>query len=166
MQPRLYPYSPDRDVYRLLQVQPGASTAEVVEACRRLARTFHPDRNGSPRATEEMQVVNAVRGLLTDPAARAAYDRARRRWWATAHQQTDRYVRPPAASTVVARPLSGPRRTLRALLIGLRATLAALAPIRCEACRAAVGTNDAACAACGRRLLAGGSPDQRAGSVS
>src|ERR1700693_3362242 len=79
---RFLPYSPDRDVYRLLQVDPRAGTDEILDAWRRLARTFHPDRNGSGRANEEMQIVNAVRDLLTDPGSRAAYDRERQRWMA------------------------------------------------------------------------------------
>src|SRR5207244_12821076 len=74
MTQRFLPYSPERDVYRLLQVDPRARPEEIMDAWRRLARTFHPDRNGSQRATEEMQVVNAVRALLADPAARAEYD--------------------------------------------------------------------------------------------
>ena len=80
MYPSLLPYSPERDVYRLLQVHPNANDEEITAACRRLARTFHPDRNRSNRAHEEMQVVNAVRHLLTDPRSRAAYDGARRRY--------------------------------------------------------------------------------------
>ena len=76
----LLPYSPERDVYRLLQVAPTANDLEIAAACRRLALAFHPDHNRSPRAHEEMQVVNAVRHLLTYPYSRAAYDRARRRF--------------------------------------------------------------------------------------
>ncbi|HEX6475257.1 MAG TPA: J domain-containing protein, partial [Candidatus Limnocylindria bacterium] len=70
----LLPYTPDRDVYRLLQVPPTAGDQEIAVACRRLALAFHPDHNRSPRAHEEMQVVNAVRNLLTDPHSRAVYD--------------------------------------------------------------------------------------------
>jgi curved DNA-binding protein CbpA len=77
---RLLPYTPERDVYRLLGVSATASSDEIVAACRRLARTFHPDRNGSQRATEEMQVVNVVRQVMTDPQWRAIYDRERRRF--------------------------------------------------------------------------------------
>ena len=71
----LLPYSPERDVYRLLGVPSNASTDEITVACRRLARAFHPDRNGSNRANAEMQVVNAVRRVLSDPELRAVYDR-------------------------------------------------------------------------------------------
>lgn len=76
----LLPYAPERDVYRLLQVEPTASDREITLACRRLALAFHPDHNRSPRAHEEMQIVNAVRNLLSDPRSRAVYDGARRRF--------------------------------------------------------------------------------------
>ena len=56
---------------------------EITAACRRLARTFHPDHNASPRATAEMQVVNTVRKVLTDPDTRALYDRERVRFHAS-----------------------------------------------------------------------------------
>ena len=80
MHPSLLPYHPERDVYRLLQVDPRASRDEINAACRRLARTFHPDRNRSPRANDEMGVINAVREMLVDECERAAYDRARSRF--------------------------------------------------------------------------------------
>src|SRR5574338_260923 len=79
----LLPYTPERDVYRLLGVPSSASSDEILAACRRLARTFHPDRNASVRANQEMQVVNAVRRVMTDPGSRAAYDRERARFHAT-----------------------------------------------------------------------------------
>ncbi|HET6379876.1 MAG TPA: DnaJ domain-containing protein [candidate division Zixibacteria bacterium] len=97
----LLPYTPERDVYRLLQLEPTASPAEVHAACRRLARRFHPDHNRSPRANEEMQVVNAVRAVMTDPAARAVYDRARARFYHQARRPTDRA---PASPGVVVSP--------------------------------------------------------------
>src|SRR5918999_3234288 len=80
MHPSLLPYHPERDVYRLLQLKPAARRDEINAACRRLARTFHPDRNRSPRANDEMGVINAVRDMLLDDRERAAYDRARTRF--------------------------------------------------------------------------------------
>jgi len=146
----LLPYSPQRDAYRLLGIEPDASTDEIVGACRRLTRTFHPDHNRSPRATREMQVVNAVRRVLTDQHLRSEYDTARRRWLAAAAMPPPAYeVRTLAA---IARP-STAERYARAAWSGLRATLVTLAPSRCADCRMVIAADDAYCAACGTRLL-------------
>jgi ribosomal protein L40E len=128
MQPRLYPYAPERDVYRLLQVEPTAEPGEIMVAIRRLARTFHPDRNQSPRATEEMQVVYAVRNLLIDPQARARYDHARQRFLA----ETEARRRLTAAAVAVRRRPIRTRIALTgiALLAAFRAILDAFAPAR------------------------------------
>jgi curved DNA-binding protein CbpA len=152
----LLPYRPDRDVYRLLGVAPSAGRVEIVAACRRLARAFHPDRNESGRATEEMQVVNAVRSLLTDPESRAEYDQERLSFLRAA-------VRPPAvavarsmipeqsAQLAVART-ARTARTARAAMAGMLATLRALAPGRCPACVAIVEPSYRFCGACGLPL--------------
>jgi curved DNA-binding protein CbpA len=176
MHPQLLPYSPERDVYRLLQLDPSADRDEVVAACRRLARTFHPDFNDSPHATEEMQVVNAVRDLLTDPWSRAVYDANRRRYLgavaAPARSSTARRGR--CASAPWARRVSQPvalvqsaratlpagerlseelRRRARALLEALRAVLAAFEASRCPSCRTAILDEYRFCAGCGRQLI-------------
>lgn len=106
MDERFTTYAPERDIYQLLQVDPRADTETIVAACRRLARHYHPDYNDSPRATEEMQVVNTVRAVMTDPAARARYDRARERWLANqavARWPDARPARAPRAATAHAR---------------------------------------------------------------
>jgi curved DNA-binding protein CbpA len=154
----LLPYAPERDVYRLLQVDPRAGTDEIVAACRRLAAIFHPDRNPSGRAHHEMQVVNAVRRLLTDPMRRAEYDRERWIWHLAerfprrpAPPRTDGVAYHPVAAPV---PMSTATRYARATLIGLRAGFIELVPARCHACRAAVGRRDDFCAVCGAAQLA------------
>ena len=156
----LLPYSPERDVYRLLRIDPRAGHEEIVAACRRLARTFHPDHNGSERANDEMRVVNAVRGLLSDPSARAEYDIARLRFLTM-----DARRRSPQARRAPVLPpqLDGRRATLgmgallllnaRAAWRGVRAAVAVLGPVRCSRCRSAVGRDDVFCALCGQRLL-------------
>lgn len=168
MTPHLLPYTPDRDAYRLLGVPASASTEEINAACRRLARTFHPDRNASGRATQEMQVVNVVRRVMTDPSARAQYDWERRRF----HQEL---IRPTVAqlhawpasaaaapgTTRVSAPMPEPRRSiaeryLRAGLLGLRAAIGGLAPARCRICRTVISAEDQFCAACGTPRLTGG----------
>jgi curved DNA-binding protein CbpA len=159
---QLLPYSPERDAYRLLQVDPRASADEIVAACRRLARTFHPDRNESPRAHLEMQVVNVVRRMLTDPASRAEYDIERLRFLSQAYRAAPPIGARPWSSTrpmrrrrtqqlpALAAPLS---KNLRAAWVGRRTTVAALAPARCARCRTVIDAADAYCAVCGDRLL-------------
>jgi len=161
MHSSLLPYSPERDAYLLLGVPSNASTDEVSAACRRLARTFHPDRNGSSRATDEMAVVNAVRRMMIDPEARADYDRERRSYHerrvrAVAVRQGDwRPLISPAAPA--GPPNGGLGRHLGGVIAGLLAAARALAPPRCRGCRAVVVSGeDAYCAACGTPLLTGG----------
>jgi curved DNA-binding protein CbpA len=157
MHSSLFPYSPERDAYVLLGLPSTATTDEVNAACRRLARTFHPDRNLSARATAEMAVVNAVRRVMVDPDARAAYDRERRSY----HEQRARalvygeplrrpLLPPPAPAS------RGVRRYVVGAVAGLITVARALAPPRCRGCRAVlVSGDDAFCAACGTPLLTG-----------
>ncbi len=161
MTQRFLPYSPDRDVYQLLQVDPRAGPDEIMEAWRRLARTFHPDRNGSQRANEEMQIVIAVRDLMSDPAARAEYDRERHRWMAlpVGTDRTERWRTLAGAAEGGPRTLipasaasfreSSVGRNLAAVGLGLRAFALELLPARCVACRGAIGRSDTRCWICG-----------------
>lgn len=157
MTPRLLPYSPERDAYRLLGVPSSASIDEIVAACRRLARTFHPDLNGSGRATEEMQVVNVVRQVMSDPEWRQTYDRERYRFHAAMSQPSDSMLHawPPIAVHPRA-PRSRLMRRMHAVAAGLRVAVASLAPPRCRGCRMVLPVEDAYCLACGTPLLTGG----------
>lgn len=152
----LLPYTPERDIYRLLGVPATATSDEIAVACRRLARAFHPDRNRSARADAEMAVVNTVRRVLTDPQMRAVYDRERMRF-----QAGPRWATPPRAVAWDPPPYPPPRapkpvgRYLRAALVGLRAAVAGLLPGRCASCRTVISGADAYCAACGTPLLTG-----------
>jgi hypothetical protein len=155
----LLPYTPERDVYRLLGVPASASTDEIAAACRRLARTFHPDYNPSVRATAEMQVVNTVRKVLTDPDSRAIYDRARMRFHASRERVAFRKpsVEPFAPVYSLPGPPSPLERYARATVVGVRVTVAELLPPRCTGCRAVImDDDDAFCAACGTRLATSG----------
>lgn len=156
MDARLLPYSPDRDAYRLLGVPPSASTDEITAACRTLARTFHPDRNRSQRATQEMQVVNAVRQVMTDPRTREVYDRERWRFHAELARPAEPRLRSWEPLSVGAAQRSALDRYLRAARVGVRALLLGLAPPRCRSCRIVVERQDSYCVACGTPLLTGG----------
>jgi curved DNA-binding protein CbpA len=156
MTPRLLPYTPERDAYRLLGVPPTASPDEIQAACRRLARTFHPDRNASMRATQEMQVVNDVRRALTDPEERARYDWERRRFLDELMRPTPAQLHAWAPITAVETRRSPVSRYLRAGLLGMRAAISGLSPSRCRGCRTVIGADDTYCAACGTPRLTGG----------
>lgn len=64
------------DYYALLGIDAGAGRAELRRAWRRLAVRWHPDRAGT-RATAIFQQLSEAYTVLSDPAARAAYDRRR-----------------------------------------------------------------------------------------
>ena len=64
------------DYYALLGVHPEIGFAELRRVWRRLARRWHPDHAGHT-ATATFQHISAAYEVLSDPVARAAYDRRR-----------------------------------------------------------------------------------------
>lgn len=58
-------------LYGLLGVDPGADTAAIRKAYRRVVKTAHPDAGGDPEAFRAIQCAHDV---LTDPDRRARYD--------------------------------------------------------------------------------------------
>jgi curved DNA-binding protein len=85
------------DLYQLLGVPREASREEIAQAWRRRARAEHPDyRPGDAAAPGRFRALAGAWHVLSDPARRAAYDRALGR-----HQ-------PPAARAPwVTRPAGG-----------------------------------------------------------
>jgi len=64
------------DFYQTLGVARGASDAEIKTSYRKLAMTFHPDRNnGSKEAEEKFKSITEAYDVLRDPDKRALYDR-------------------------------------------------------------------------------------------
>lgn len=68
------------DYYRILQVDPSAEDAVIQAAYRALMKRYHPDRAGSDRSarTALAQQLNGAYATLSNPKARALYDRLRR----------------------------------------------------------------------------------------
>lgn len=64
------------DHYKTLGIKFTASKLEIKKAYRKLALTYHPDRNKSPNAHKEFISVNEAYLLLSDTEARAKYDKA------------------------------------------------------------------------------------------
>ena len=110
-------WPPADDYYELLGVHPGANDEMLRRAWRRLALRYHPDRAGDGAATTFKQL-SAAYAVLSDPVARAAYDRRRRRAAAKAPSATTSATRPSttrgAAPAVMLERLCGSIVTLLA----------------------------------------------------
>lgn len=64
------------DYYAVLEVQRTATDEEIKKSYRKLAMTYHPDRNnGSKEAEERFKAITEAYDVLRDPQKRAAYDR-------------------------------------------------------------------------------------------
>ena len=64
------------DFYNTLGVSRNASDADIKTAYRKLAMTYHPDRNnGSKEAEEKFKSITEAYDVLRDPNKRALYDR-------------------------------------------------------------------------------------------
>lgn len=101
---------PKEDYYRLLGVEVTAPDDEVRRAWRKLALEWHPDRAG-PGTTAMFQAISLAYAVLSDPDARAAYDKWRG-IQATARPKSE--DPPRRAPGVMLSRLSGPLNALLA----------------------------------------------------
>src|SRR6266480_3490242 len=64
------------DFYQTLGVARGASDAEIKTSYRKLAMTYHPDRNnGAKEAEEKFKAITEAYDVLRDADKRVLYDR-------------------------------------------------------------------------------------------
>ena len=102
------------DLYKVLNVDPGADAEVIRAAYRALARRDHPDVNADPAASSKMAELNAAFEVLGGAERRAVYDQSRRAPAATTDTPPGRPVTPPAEG-----PAAGP--TINRQPLGARA---------------------------------------------
>jgi curved DNA-binding protein CbpA len=97
---------PDPDLYELLGVPREASRVEIAQAWRRRARAEHPDaRPRDAAAPGRFRVLAEAYQVLSDPARRAAYDRALGSWTSGSGAEVPAArVRPPRPAGPGGRP--------------------------------------------------------------
>ena len=65
----------ERDFYKILGVERGASDDDIRKAYRKLARKYHPDINpGNKEAENKFKDISVANDVLSDPAKRKLYD--------------------------------------------------------------------------------------------
>lgn len=75
-----------KDYYQALDLDKNSDTEEIVKAYRKLARKYHPDVNpDDEKAATRYSDINEAHHVLTNPEARAKYDRLVAAW--DAHQK-------------------------------------------------------------------------------
>lgn len=88
----------NKDYYKVLQISVNASIDEVKKAFRKLARTYHPDKNQSQGSEDKFKEIAEAYETLSDPEKRLFYDkyqRPRTRPQTNTHWRQQRWVKDP-----------------------------------------------------------------------
>jgi len=89
----------EEDYYAILSLEKTASSGEIGSAYRRLARNFHPDKDGD---SEQFMKLNKAYEILSNPAKKKVYDYQRglrdANPWRDDSSSCYAWIRPPAPS--------------------------------------------------------------------
>ncbi|CBJ31825.1 Heat shock protein 40 like protein/ DnaJ domain containing protein [Ectocarpus siliculosus] len=80
-----------RDLYAVLELEPGAAAFDVKAAYRKLAKKWHPDKNPDDTQTAQSKFAEIAEAyeVLSDDSSRQLYDHARRVRAAHEHANSD-----------------------------------------------------------------------------
>jgi curved DNA-binding protein len=88
------------DYYKLLGIDKKASSKEIKNAYRKLARKYHPDLNPNDKnAKKNFQLINEANEVLSDPEKRKKYDQYGKDW-----QHSEQYERQKQNQTQYSEP--------------------------------------------------------------
>ncbi|RKY89855.1 molecular chaperone DnaJ [candidate division KSB1 bacterium] len=70
---------PQKDYYKILEINENATQNEIRKAYRKLAKKYHPDKNpNNKQAEEKFKDISEAYEVLSDPRKREKYDRLRK----------------------------------------------------------------------------------------
>ena len=80
-----------KDLYKLLEVEKGASQEDIRRSYRKLARKYHPDANrDDPNAEDRFKEIQHAYEILSNPEKRREYDEGPRTFFSGAQQGAPR----------------------------------------------------------------------------
>src|SRR4051794_37982378 len=101
-----------KDYYRILELAPGASIADIKKSFRRLALRYHPDKNfGNKTYEAKFKEIKEAYEILSDAKQRQEYN-ARKRSQAQTQTQAEKKktYQPPTAQTILTQAIDFRKR--------------------------------------------------------